>query len=55
MLDDHSWFAPYIETWTSEKLPWAATPAVHSYEAVPPLETYQRLVQEYADWVQAAP
>jgi hypothetical protein len=54
MLDDHSWFAPYIETWTSEKLPWATTPAVHSYEAVPPLETYQRLVQEYADWVQAA-
>jgi hypothetical protein len=55
MLDDRSWFAPYIETWTSEKLPWATTPAVHSYQGVPPLETYQRLVQEYAEWAQAAP
>ena len=31
MLDDPSWFTPFIETWTSEKLAWAATPAVHSY------------------------
>ncbi|TIU58111.1 MAG: aldehyde-activating protein, partial [Mesorhizobium sp.] len=46
MLDDHAWFAPFIETWTAEKLPWAATPAVHSYEALP--EEYERLVTEYA-------
>ncbi|HYI01679.1 serine hydrolase domain-containing protein [Hyalangium sp.] len=26
MLDDRSWFVPYIETYTVEKLPWA-TPA----------------------------
>jgi hypothetical protein len=25
MLDDPSWFIPFIETWTSEKLPWATT------------------------------
>ena len=23
MLDEHGWFAPFVETWTSEKLPWA--------------------------------
>jgi hypothetical protein len=28
LLDDPSWFVPYMETWTSEKLPWATTPAV---------------------------
>lgn len=48
MLDDHAWFAPFIETWTSEKLPWAATSAVHSYEALPSFEEYEPLVAEYA-------
>jgi hypothetical protein len=48
MLDDHAWFAPFIETWTSEKLPWAATSAVHSYEALPAFEEYEGLVAEYA-------
>lgn len=48
MLDDASWFTPFIETWTSEKLPWATTPAVHSYAAVPALEDYEGLLQEYA-------
>jgi hypothetical protein len=33
MLDDPSWFTPFIETSTSEKLPWATTPAVHSFAA----------------------
>ncbi|MEZ5668576.1 MAG: GFA family protein [Alphaproteobacteria bacterium] len=49
MLDDPAWFSPFIETWTSEKLPWASTPAVHSYEAFPPVEDYMRLIQEYAE------
>ena len=48
MLDDHAWFAPFIETWTAEKLPWAATSAVHSYEALPSFEEYEPLVAEYA-------
>jgi hypothetical protein len=48
MLDDHAWFAPFIETWTAEKLPWAATSAVHSYEALPAFEEYEGLVAEYA-------
>ena len=49
MLDDPSWFIPFIETWTSEKLPWASTPAVHSYEKVPGLDVFERLVKEYAE------
>ena len=48
MLDDPAWSVPFIETWTSEKLPWATTPAVHSYEGFPPAEDYDRLIAEYA-------
>ena len=33
MLDDHEWFVPFVEFFTGEKLPWASTPAKHSYEA----------------------
>ncbi|MBP7241883.1 GFA family protein [Amaricoccus sp.] len=50
MLDDPSWFAPFVETWTSERLPWAQTPAVHSYEGFPPEEDFPRLLAEYAEW-----
>jgi hypothetical protein len=49
MLDDPGWFTPFIETFTGERLPWAATPARHSYEAFPPVEDYQRLLAEFAD------
>lgn len=47
MLDDTSWFTPFIETFTSEKLPWAATGAPHSYETFPPYEAFDRLIQDY--------
>ena len=49
MLDDRSWFTPFIETWTSEKLPWAATPAVRSFEKLPAVEDYEGLTREYAE------
>lgn len=48
LLDDAAWFSPYIETYTSEKLPWAATPAVHSFETFPAFDDYGRLTQGYA-------
>ena len=51
MLDDCTWFTPFIETYTSERLPWATTPAVHSFEKFPPLESYESLVSEYAEHV----
>jgi hypothetical protein len=49
MLDDPNWFTPFIETWTSEKLPWAATPAVHSFEALPEFAQYEDLTRQYAE------
>ena len=49
MLDDPSWFTPFIETYTSEKLPWAATPAVHSYEKFPSFEAFQTIGREFAE------
>ena len=48
MLDDASWFTPFIETFTSEKLPWASTPAVHSFETFPAVEEYLGLTEAYA-------
>lgn len=48
MFDDHAWFAPYMETFTRAKLPWAQTGAVRSFEDFPPLEAYEGLMKEYA-------
>ncbi len=48
MLDDPSWFSPYLETWTSTRLPWAATGAVHAYEEFPPMEQFPDLLAEFA-------
>jgi hypothetical protein len=49
MLEDVSWFVPFIESYTSEKLPWATTPAVHSFEKFPPMEAYEGLVAAYGN------
>jgi len=49
MLDDPRWFKPFIETYTSEMLPWARTPAVYSFEKFPPFEDYERLTREFAE------
>lgn len=48
MLDDHAWFRPFVEFWTQEKLPWAATPAVHSFATEPEFEAFSGLVADYA-------
>ena len=48
MFDDARSFTPFVETYTSEKLPWATTPAVHSFEQVPPLERFPELCEEFA-------
>jgi hypothetical protein len=50
MLDDASWSTPFMETWTAEKLPWAMTAAVHSYKALPPMDAYEGLIGEFANW-----
>lgn len=53
MLQDASWFVPFIETWTKTRLPWASTPAVHSYAEFPPVEEYGTLTAEFAKWLAA--
>src|SRR5579883_129235 len=35
MLDDPSWFTPFVETYTSEALPWAVVGAPHKFERFP--------------------
>jgi hypothetical protein len=47
MLDDPSWFWPFIETYMSEKLPWASTPAKHGYARYPEMHEYEGLIGEY--------
>lgn len=48
MLDDAHWFVPFIETCTSEALPWAKTGAMHSFAAFPPMEAFGPLLAEFA-------
>jgi hypothetical protein len=48
MLDDHGWFVPFIETWTGEKLPWAHTPAPHSFATQPELPAFEPLIHAFA-------
>jgi hypothetical protein len=43
---------PFIETWTKEKLPWATTPDVRSYETFPRFEDYEEIVQAYRRWAE---
>jgi hypothetical protein len=48
-LDDDGWVVPFIELWTREKLPWATTPARHSFETVPAPAGFGPLMQAFAE------
>lgn len=48
MLDRHEWVVPFVETWTDEKLPWASTPAIHSFGKLPTTEDFPTLIQAYS-------
>ena len=48
LLEGAGRFAPFIETCTREKLPWATTPAVHGYESFPAPADFPRLIEAYA-------
>ncbi|ANI77602.1 MULTISPECIES: GFA family protein [Sphingobium] len=47
LLDDASWFAPWMETQTAEKLPWATTGARVSFDRFPAMEEYEGLIARY--------
>lgn len=49
MLDDARWVVPFIEFWTSEGLPWARTPALHSFETQPDLDAFPPLLAEFQE------
>ena len=51
MLDQAKDLAPFVETYTDEKLPFAQTGARHSFSTVPPMEAWEGLMKEYAAWV----
>ena len=48
MLDEHHWYVPFVEVFTSEKLPWASTGAVHSFATQPDLDGYGPLLEAFA-------
>lgn len=47
LLDDPSWFRPWLETQTAEKLPWAETGASRAFERFPELADYGALIEGY--------
>ena len=49
LLDVPPMDPPFLETFTSEALPWAKTGAAHSFETFPPPEAFEPLTREYAD------
>ena len=51
MLDNAGSLAPFVETYTAEKLPFAQTGAVHSFATLPPMEAWEGLMKDYAAWV----
>ena len=48
MLDEVPAEPPFMETFTSEALPWATTGARRSYPGFPEMDEYPRLMQEFA-------
>lgn len=48
MLDEHGWFAPFVDLWTREKLPWAETGAPRAYETAPDAEDWPALMAAFA-------
>lgn len=55
MLDDSSWFIPFIETYTSAKFSWVSIPAVHSFAEFPPMANFAKLIAEYTEYVSKPP
>jgi hypothetical protein len=48
MLDSVPDAPPFVESFTSEALPWARTGARHSFPQFPAMEQFQPLIAEYA-------
>jgi len=44
---------PFVETYVGEGLPWAETGAIHSFDKLPPMDEWPKLIAEFAG--QSAP
>jgi hypothetical protein len=55
MLDDTGWFRPFMETYTSTKLPFAETGAVRSFAEFPAMEEIGGVLREYGKWMSDSP
>jgi hypothetical protein len=49
MLDDHAWFAPFVETATAEGFAWATTGAAHSFQDIPAAGAWGPLLAAFAE------
>lgn len=49
LLDGAPGSAPFMETYTSEKLAWVTTPAIHSFAEFPSLDAYGELIRAFAE------
>lgn len=48
MFDVEAWAMPFIESYVSERLPWARTTARHSFANLPDPQLYGPLMAEFA-------
>ncbi|WP_430246100.1 GFA family protein [Neorhizobium sp. DAR64861/K0K2] len=55
LFEDAAAFAPFVETFTSEKLPFVSLIAPHRFERFPNPSEFPTLMSEYAKWVHAVP
>ena len=49
VLDDHSWFMPFIEVFTQARLPGVETGALYSYSNFPEMAAYVDLVRAFTE------
>ena len=47
MLDEASWFVPFMETQVAEKLQWVTIPAKRSFERFPEPKDFPILMEEF--------
>jgi hypothetical protein len=48
LFDEPDEQPPFVEIFTGEGLPWARTGAAHSYETLPVMDDWPKLIEEFA-------
>ncbi len=47
LMENVQSYSPFVETYTDEKLPWATTPAAHSFNKFPSPDDFPALLAEF--------